>query len=867
MAHMFPTLIRQPSIEQQLSALSAHLLFSDLGTSDSCKSSDRLAGAAWTTFNRLDPALRTHLGMCPRCAHRYATLRAYQCLRRCPDKWPVVLQSTDYEFPADDRELQLLGFIDIESKKFQLCRDESEWTATSSGMRINIVIDKATDLFAVTILDAPHMIHSISVVVPDHALPTDRVDDPRAFECVDSLSRVVGISDSDAAGDKAFKWFNQGLVSVVIEKHSVVSTHEDFGELVRTLLYDLGAVETDCDYELPSGLHSDTYINVGKLCSAEEALSNVALALDSCFSDVSFDTIATNGWAMAMIARRLASIRSKRGAIRIQDVICEGYEHLTFAGDILPHSKTLVLVDVNVTGSLVTRLANAVRRINATVVGMGALVYAVSSVSKRPQDLRYLADIELDVVSPIKDQCPRCDKRPLKVFNPVAQCMTQRAPFPRSPTEFLTQNSQAREFWDFVNVADAYEHHRKEDDTHYLAFVDTKKLLDHARIGSTLVNRLRDRILLRSGLPFQLLIPDRPRSKTLAAMLCESFKKIDPSSAPEVIVARRSRTSKVHPATFAPWHISPQEAVAMKGRLVLVIDTAAGHGRTLDNLTCLAADNGAKSVGAAVLLSRLTETCEQAFDTRLTNGFSWLFHFPIRPVVIRGPDVSLCPVCRRRAALKAIADRSPSPEVRQWCEYVVSRIRIPRQTVEPPENAERQLSLFPQSDEFIRSCRSSVASGVTLHALNAAMNNGMAPLTLPELTNANIPVRNRAAMIENLPQSAIEWSGEVLLDDLREFLAHGDEAAIWRASADALARAGSNEWLSHIEQFLDRLGEHRRPASPSFWNNLACTGCVTAAGDAGVASTLKQQLGKLLDSHSQSAHAVGLKVLIDAICE
>jgi orotate phosphoribosyltransferase len=254
------------------------------------------------------------------------------------------------------------------------------------------------------------------------------------------------------------------FTSGLSQEHPLVSTQEDFGDLVRAQLFDLGAVETDCDYELPSGLHSDTYINVGKLCASEEALSTVALALDSCFSDLSFDTIAVNGWAMAMIARRLATIRAKRDGTRIHDVICEGYEHLTFAGDVLSYSRTLVLVDVNVTGTLVGRLVSAVRRINGTVVGAGALAYAISAVSKRPKELRYLTEIEMDIVNPRRSDCTRCHEKPLKVFNPVAQCMTQRAPFPRSPTEFLAHNSQAREFWGFVNEADAYEHHRKEPD-------------------------------------------------------------------------------------------------------------------------------------------------------------------------------------------------------------------------------------------------------------------------------------------------------------------------------------------------------------------------------------------------------------------
>jgi hypothetical protein len=176
------TFVLHTTAESQFATLRAGLLFSDLGATETCKSSEQLAGFAWAPIDRLDNSLRSHLASCPRCASRYATLRSYQRLRSCPDKWIVPLQSADLTFPDNERELQLLGYLNLESKDFHVCEAEAEWNPTPTGIRVNVVIDKEADVFAVSLLDVPRLVKNVSIVTPDQVLPTVEVDDPRAFE-------------------------------------------------------------------------------------------------------------------------------------------------------------------------------------------------------------------------------------------------------------------------------------------------------------------------------------------------------------------------------------------------------------------------------------------------------------------------------------------------------------------------------------------------------------------------------------------------------------------------------------------------------------------------------------------------------------
>src|SRR5205807_4127210 len=151
--------------------------------------------------------------------------------------------------------------------------------------------------------------------------------------------------------------------------------------------------------------------------------------------------------------------------------------------DIAVESRVLVLVDVVVTGRLLERLTRIVQEARATVVATGSI--AKASVAKVPDTVRFLSAVKMRLDEPRK--CLRCGVLQLLEFNPYANCMTVKLENARSPSQFIAYDDEAREFWEFVNTADAYQKHYIERNCHYTASVDTARLLSHPDIGPTLI--------------------------------------------------------------------------------------------------------------------------------------------------------------------------------------------------------------------------------------------------------------------------------------------------------------------------------------------------------------------------------------------
>jgi hypothetical protein len=444
-------------------------------------------------------------------------------------------------------------------------------------------------------------------------------------------------------------------------------------------------------------------------------------------------------------------------------------------------------------------------------------------------------------------------------FNPFAYSMTAKAPAARSPSEFLAYDSHSREFWEFVDRVGAYEHHRVERKTHYVAFVDTLKLLQHPRIGCLLVEKLRDVIERRGVVPDIVLVPGWQRAQLLAGRLIRAFGELSPARRVGLITVR-SRSGR--------WLLPRQLRSRIAGKSVLIIDSAVSHGRTLDELGLLALDCGAERVGGAFLLSRLTVSAEEAFRERLGAGFHRLYHLPVRPVLIHGDHPELCPVCQRKAAVTNAARDSRLEAIRNLASWLSQRHRRSgAPAVAPPRPDHlRQGSLFPLCDSaFLESCGSRVASGVTLHSLNAAMTNGMAPLSLPEVRNGRIPARNRIAMLDYLPAGVLDWSRGHLDRELEEILSRAENSGIWRASAGVLAREKHRQWMEHLGDLLERCQELRSQKRPSFWNSMVCNAYLAVHDEPQCKDDLRRSLGELLESHSHTTAAEGLRQMLDAI--
>jgi orotate phosphoribosyltransferase len=831
--------------------LATRFLLTDLGQTPACPPRSALAELADRPGSGVPDVVRGHLATCPRCAQTFAAFRGAACVAALPGRFAVPLAGIDLPATGDRAAdaCHILGHIRLDTRSFKACGPE-DWSADPLSMRVNLVLDKASDFLSLTLLDVPEEIFSVTLTTPRGREAMLKASDG-AYEFTRTFEEYL----SDGGPPGTFMTFlNAGLLQIVFER---VADQPGAGlqSEVMDLLAAAGAVERAYDYVLPSGLHSDTHVRVGKLCHSEEWLRAVAGALHRLFSDVTFDAVAAAGWPMAAIARRLAVLRSGPKKSVPHVVLCEGYAPPRLLGDLPAGNRVLILVDVVVTGGLVERLAQVVHRAGAEIVGAGAVVQSQHPSALARGLLRPLCRVPMHVVA--SRDCPRCGRLERREFNPFAHCMTAKAPTARSPSQFLDYAPEAREFWEYVDTVGAYEHHRVERGAHYTAFVDTLKMLEHPVIGPKLVGKLRD-LLDRTGTPDVLLFPNLKRAKVLAGRLGEVLATRE-SRGRIALVTTRSRDGH--------WHLSRTVRCRLYAKSVLIVDSAAGHGRTLDELSMLAHACGASRVGGAVVLSRLSESAEESFRARLSGGFHRLYHLPVRPVLIYGDDRDVCPVCQRKAAVTRAAQESRLEAIKQLATWLSQRRgrQGSREETGGGAPATRQPTLFPAETSFLSTCSSQVASGVTLHSLHAAMTNGMAPLALPEVSDPQIPRRNRVAMLENLPVGVVEWSRGVLDRQLQDLLAREDTSSLWRASACVLARERHLDWAEHLAGFLDRCPELSLAPRPLFWNNLVCSAYIASHGNAQAQGELRRRVEEILRTHPGDHAAAGLRRVLEAI--
>lgn len=835
------------------SGLGPRFLLTDLGRTPACPPRAALAELADQAGAELSDGVRDHLARCPRCAATFTAFRAAVCAAVLPARFAVPLAGLDLP-PAEawaGDAYQVLGHVGLDSQSFKACAAH-DWTANPLSMRVNLVLDESSDFLSLTLLDAPDEIVCVSVTTPRGPEAMLKTPDG-AFEFTRTFEEY---HFQDGPPGSVVTFLNAGLLQFVFERAAdepdVTSQSE-----VLDLLVAAGALERTYDYVLPSGLHSDTHVRVGKLCHSEERLREIAGAFHRLFREVDFDVVAAAGWPMAAIARRLAALQEgpKRTVPKV--VLCEGYAPPRLLGDLSATSRVLILVDVVVTGGLVERLSAAIRRVGAVVVGAGAVVQSHHAQALARGLLRPLCRIPMHIVA--ARDCPRCGRLERREFNPFANCMTAKAPAARSPSQFLDYDPEAREFWKYVDEVGAYDHHRVERGTHYVAFVDTLKLLEHADIGLRLVRNLCELVLENCTPPEALLAPNLQRAKRLAARLADLLPSHGARRRIPVVTAR-SRDGH--------WSLPRPARSRLLGKLVLIVDSAAGHGRTLDELSLLARGSGAARVGGAVLLSRLPESAEESFRARLSGGFHRLYHLPVRPVLISCDDRDVCPVCQRKAAVTRAAQESRLEAIRQLAAWLSQRGRRPQGGAPDAGSSGSRVdepALFPAETSFLATCSSQVASGVTLHSLHAAMTNGMAPLALPEVSNPQIPRRNRLAMLENLPVGVVEWSRGVLDRQLGNLLAQEAASSLWRATACVLAREHHTEWVEHLAAFIERCTDLGSGPRPLFWNNLVCSAYIASHGDVQAQSELRGRVEEILRTGVGDHPAAGLRQMLEAI--
>jgi hypoxanthine-guanine phosphoribosyltransferase len=562
----------------------------------------------------------------------------------------------------------------------------------------------------------------------------------------------------------------------------------------------------------------------------------------------SFDTLVSTSWALATIARRLILRRAERGVGRIRHVTVEGYDPPSILEAVVSGARVILLVDVVVTGSQITKVTEELKRQSAGSVKAVAIVDAKYRGKHVAGPFDALCHMPIHVAA--STQCPRCGIMPQAEFNPFAGRMTKKKVQPRSPSEFLEQDPAVRQFWEFVGIAGAFEHHRIVGKRHYIGFIDTASLLRHRVTGGAIVKDLCQRIFEHSGIPDMVLVPARSKSLLLGRSLVEGFERYHAKSGVRLATVRQRSG-----------HFAMSGSPDVSGQRVLVADAAAGHGDTLDELALLSS-RGAASVSGAVLLSRLSEACEEAFDQRLSAGFTRLFSMPVRPLTEHDKPRITCPVCLRRQNLREAVGELPAGTVKEMARKLIAATPKFRRGTKKISSGELQMPLPALNP--LATCRPIIASGIALHALHAAMGDGMAPLSLPEIASQDISAARRAALVADLPAGVLKWSGPSLVGELCDFLKKGVDRDVWIAIVELMARSGSTAWVDSLGDAISNAESREKWMDERFWGRMILIVYRLMRSTPGVSEQLRRPLRDLVQTYDGEVPAQrGLKAMLD----
>jgi adenine/guanine phosphoribosyltransferase-like PRPP-binding protein len=673
---------------------------------------------------------------------------------------------------------------------------------------LNLTSQRVKTLFEAArhtpVVDGTHLDEATLVGYASEELASEQRDDVNKHisSCSSCASKIEDIvlrlpQGDSATLDKKGGWLSPHVdvevSTVVVSARETSAQRRLVQDRVRSLLVESGSIERDGDYVLPNGLHADTHINVAQLCGSDEALSTLAELFLDTFGDVVFDTILAHGWTMAMVARRMSTVMFERKGTLVHLAETEGYNPPCFLSDFPVSRSVLVLTDVFVTGGLIEDLRLLLDRGGSTAVGFG-VVAAYRPGSEFFGRVRPLCTIRFSIEAPA--HCSRCGVLPTFEFNPVSCCMTRRRPSPRSPSEFLNEYPESSEFWEVIELAKACQHHHVEGNTHHLAFVDVARMLAHTTISSPIVSALVNELGTACPAADVFLVPKRKRAQMLARLVDRELRRTGRHL--DIVIARQASDG---------WSIDLADVPKLRLRNVVIIDSAVGRGATLDNLFLLCRRSGARTIGMVTLVSRLSEAHESALRMLMGGRFIARYRFPMRPfAVYRTPDV--CPVCAKRQEVIDEASDTQSSSLMN----LARRLQQPKgRTVGTATKQSVQLS-FPEMPDrpLLERCSRSVAAAITLNALHASRNNGMAPLKLPEVCDLRIPAKNRTAMIESLPSGISKWSGVELIENLAACLGDQEIDALWAAAASVLARETGEE--------LGRLFKMKLTSAPHLWS-------------------------------------------------
>jgi hypothetical protein len=154
-----------------------------------------------------------------------------------------------------------------------------------------------------------------------------------------------------------------------------------------------------------------------------------------------------------------------------------------------------------------------------------------------------------------------------------------------------------------------------------------------------------------------------------------------------------------------------------------------------------------------------------------------------------------------------------------------------------------------------------VASGIALHA---AMGDGMAPLSLPEIAAYDISAARRAALVADLPAGVLKWSGPSLENELCEFLKRGTDRDVWLAVVELMSRSGSTAWTGSLEDAIINAQARGNWMDERFWARMILIVPRMIRNTPQVSEQLRRPLENLVgECYKELPARRGLKAMVD----
>lgn len=171
---------------------------------------------------------------------------------------------------------------------------------------------------------------------------------------------------------------------------------------VLCLLQEHGAI-VEGHFEMPSGFHSQTYIQTSLLLQHPNLAQKIAGALSEKFIKKT-DVILALTPSDSVLAQEVARVRGARAIFASKDD--NGEMILKHNFTIKPGEKVLIVDDVAVSGRKINRAIDLVHRLGGDVIGVGVIVDRSMGYLPLTVPLRALLAYPVQTFS--ATQCPLC---------------------------------------------------------------------------------------------------------------------------------------------------------------------------------------------------------------------------------------------------------------------------------------------------------------------------------------------------------------------------------------------------------------------------------------------------------------------------